>query len=77
MRTLSPVMVCSDADKSCPVVPGADARFSLPFKDPRYSDDSPSEKQTYDKTVNLIGREMFYIMNYVKEKEIVKAEKLK
>ncbi len=30
------IMVCSEADASCPVVPGAEERFSIPFDDPRY-----------------------------------------
>ena len=73
----SAIMVCSDADKSCPIVKGAEARFSLPFDDPRYSDGTPSQKSAYDKTVEEIGREMFYLMNYVKEKqvEILEAKK--
>ncbi len=71
------IMVCSDADESCPIVPGADVRFSVPYKDPRYSDNTPSETQVYDETVRLIAHEMFYIMKQVKKKEIIEAEKLK
>ncbi len=71
------VMVCSDADKSCPVVHGADARISLPFDDPRYYDNTPSEKEKYDETCRLIATEMFYAMSLVKEKEVTQAEKLK
>jgi len=64
------IMVCSEADKSCPIVKGADARFSLPYEDPRYSDGSPSQNLEYDNTVKEIGREMFYLMNYVKESQV-------
>lgn len=71
------IMVCSDADKSCPVVPGADDRISLPYKDPRYSDGTPSEELTYDKTTRLIAREMFYIMRQVKKQENMEAEEQK
>lgn len=71
------VMVCSDADNSCPFVPGADERISLPYKDPRYSDDTPSEEQTYDETSRHIAREMFYIISQVKKQEIIEAEKQK
>ncbi len=71
------VMVCSDADKSCPVVPGADARFSFPFDDPRYFDGTPSEEMKYDETSRLIAREMFFAMNHAKELWIVEQEKLK
>lgn len=70
------VMVCSDADKSCPVVPGADKRFSIPYKDPRYSDNTASEEKTYDETCKLIAREMFYIASEVK-KQIVDFQESK
>lgn len=71
------VMVCSDADKSCPVVFGAENRISLPFDDPRYYDDSPSEQEKYDETCRLIATEMFYAMSLVKKMEVIQAEKLK
>ncbi len=61
------VMVCSDADESYPIVKGADGRFALPFEDPRYYDDTPSQDMKYDETVRLIGREMFYLADYVKD----------
>ncbi len=71
------VMVCSDADKSCPVVFGADARIPIPFDDPRYYDNTPSEREKYDETCRLIATEMFFAMSLVKEKEMIQAEKLR
>lgn len=68
------IMVCSDADKSCPIVKGADARFSFPYDDPRYYDDTPSQDIKYDETVRLIAREMFYLANYVKTQNNLKLE---
>lgn len=68
------IMVCSEADKSCPVVDGAVGRFALPYSDPRYFDNSPSEKQKYDETVALIGTEMLYLVNYIKNKFILEEE---
>ncbi len=70
------VMVCSDADNSCPVVKGADKRFSLPYKDPRYSDKTASEATTYDKRCRQIAREMFFIMHHMKE-QIVELQESK
>jgi len=64
------LMVCSEADKSCPVVKGADARFSLPYDDPRYFDGTPSQELEYDNTVRLIGQEMFYLISKVKEMQV-------
>lgn len=68
------IMVCSDADESCPLVQGAEKRFSLPYDDPRYYDDTPSQDQKYDETVREIAREMFYLSDYVKNKLIVALE---
>jgi hypothetical protein len=68
------VMVCSEADKSCPVVPGAEARFSLPFEDPRYYDGTASEELEYDKACRLIARDIFYAVNHAKELLVLDAE---
>jgi arsenate reductase len=59
------VMTCSDADAACPFVPGAAARFALPFEDPKASDNSPAEEETYRERCNQIGTEMFYLMSLV------------
>ena len=71
------LMVCSEADESCPVVPGAEERFSLPFDDPRYSDGTASEELTYDKANRMIAREMFFAVNHAKEQMILAMEKQK
>jgi len=68
------IMVCSDADKSCPIVDGANARVSLPYDDPRYFDGSPAQDSEYDKTSNLIALEMLYVMDQVKRKMILAQE---
>ncbi|AFM05109.1 protein-tyrosine-phosphatase [Bernardetia litoralis DSM 6794] len=60
------IMVCSDADKNCPLVMGADARFAIPFEDPKSSDNTPSEEQTYNERCKQIGTEFFFVMDYVK-----------
>jgi len=56
------IMVCTEADEACPSVPGANARFALPFIDPKVSDDTPEEAATYDLRCAQIAREMLYVM---------------
>jgi len=56
------VMTCSDADENCPVVPGAERRFAIPYVDPKESDGTPREKKTYDKRCRQIAAEMYYLM---------------
>lgn len=59
------IMTCSDADRNCPFVPGADKRFSIPYVDPKESDDTPQETKTYDERCRQIATEMFYLMSEV------------
>lgn len=59
------VMTCSHADESCPIVYGADARFSLPYGDPKLSDGTEAESATYDARSAQIGFEMFVLMRMV------------
>ena len=67
-------MVCSEADKSCPSVDGADIRVALPYEDPKYYDNTPSQDLKYDERCRQIAREMFFVMDYVKQKLILKLE---
>ena len=56
------IMVCSDADERCPVVPGAELRVAIPYIDPRLSDHSDWEDETYDERNAQIAREMLFVM---------------
>ena len=56
------IMVCSDAEQNCPFVPGASARFSLPYTDPKASDGTPDEARTYRMRSEEIGSEMVRLM---------------
>jgi arsenate reductase len=58
--SLFAVMVCSDADENCPYIPGV-TRYSLPFIDPKYADDTPQEEAAYGASVSEIGICMAYL----------------
>jgi len=62
------LMVCSQADEACPFVPGAAERISLPYEDPKKFDGTEREDEAYDERCRQIGREMFYVMNYVRSR---------
>jgi hypothetical protein len=62
------VMVCSEADKACPFVEGAESRIGLPYQDPKEFDNSPLKEAKYDERCRQIAREMFYIMEFVSKK---------
>lgn len=54
-------LTCDHANTMCPIVRGARARIPLPFLDPKSSDGSPSESETYHQRLLEIGRECFYL----------------
>jgi arsenate reductase len=60
------LMTCSAADKLCPVVEGAVARYAIHYTDPRLCDDTPTETTAYNERCREIAREMFYIMSEVR-----------
>lgn len=68
------IMVCSDADRSCPIVEGAEGRFSLPYNDPRHYDGTPAMDLKYDKTVEEIATEMLYLTDFLKKQQIRQIE---
>ena len=57
------VKVCSEADKACPFVEGAESRIGLPYQDPKEFDNSPLKEAKYDERCRQIAREMFFIMD--------------
>ena len=59
------VMVCDQADKQCPFIPGATERIALPYQDPKAYDDTPQESKAYDDKVREIGREILYMIGYL------------
>jgi hypothetical protein len=61
------VMVCSDADAACPIVPGADGRFSVPFEDPKKFDNTAYETHAYNERCRQIAKEMLFVMHYAKQ----------
>ncbi|MFZ6052785.1 low molecular weight phosphatase family protein [Halocola ammonii] len=62
------VMLCSDAEQNCPIVKGADERFSLPFEDPKTSDGTEQERKTYAVTSLAIAAEIYEFLNSAKTK---------
>lgn len=59
------IMVCTEADKGCPVVFGTDFRLPLPYDDPKAFDETNLETEKYDERARQIGREMLFCMSLV------------
>ena len=59
------IMVCSEADAGCPVVPGCELRLPLPYDDPKVADGTDREAATYDARLREICRDMLYALGQV------------
>ncbi len=57
------VMTCSDADENCPFIPGCDLRIGTTYEDPKQSDGTPEQAQTYMNRSLQIGRECLYVFS--------------
>lgn len=67
---LTAIMVCTDADENCPLIPNAEFRLALPFVDPKAWDGTAQEGDRYDASVREIGREMLYVFSLVTEQPL-------
>ncbi len=59
-------MVCDDANTACPIMPGAAARFTIPYDDPKRADGTPHEAMVYNDCLAQMGRELLWAMHQVR-----------
>jgi len=57
------IMTCSSADVGCPMVFGCDKRIAITYKDPKTSDGTPQQAETYKKRSLEIATEMKYVFS--------------
>lgn len=62
---LTVVTTCSDADRSCPYVPGSKERHALPYEDPKQADHTPQEAAAYAAKSLEIAAEWHYIFSQI------------
>jgi len=67
-QPLTAIMTCSDADQNCPYIPGAKARIRMTYEDPKSSDDTPEEAETYDARSAQIAAEMHFLFSALADK---------
>jgi hypothetical protein len=56
------VMVCNEADASCPTVRGAAKRLPIPYQDPKVYDGAPFEAAKYAERRDDMGRFMLNVV---------------
>ena len=61
------ITTCNNADKNCPFISNASHRFHLPFVDPKASDGTEKQEETYLKTNRQIAAEIYFIFDTVKK----------
>ncbi|WP_235297383.1 arsenate-mycothiol transferase ArsC [Portibacter marinus] len=59
------IMTCDEADENCPIIPTADHRFAITYKDPKAADDRPDQKQVYLERSEQIKEEMEYLFGHI------------
>ena len=60
------ILTCSQADKDCPFIPGAEVRISMPFEDPKRFDNTPFKAKKYLECSLQIATELKYIFSNIK-----------
>lgn len=59
------IMTCSSADKGCPMVFGCDKRIAITYEDPKKSDGTPQQIETYLKRSLQIATEMKFVFSSI------------
>lgn len=57
------IMTCSSADEACPMVLGCDKRIAITYEDPKKSDGTPQQTETYLKRSLQIATEMKFVFS--------------
>ncbi|MDA9773457.1 protein-tyrosine-phosphatase [Saprospiraceae bacterium] len=67
-NNLSAIMVCSDADSNCPIIPNVIKRIPITYEDPKISDNTDQQKACYSERSLQIAREMKYVFSHLSNK---------
>lgn len=60
------IMTCSSADEGCPMVFGCDKRIAITYEDPKKSDGTPHQTETYLERSLQIATEMKFVFSSLK-----------
>lgn len=67
--TFAAIMTCSQAEKDCPFIAGAEKRISITFEDPKIFDNTPQQVEKYNETSLQIATELFYVFSQIKSQK--------
>ena len=60
------IMTCSNADEGCPMVFGAEARFSIKYDDPKAFDGTEVMNEKYAERSLQIASELYFVFSQIK-----------
>jgi arsenate reductase (thioredoxin) len=60
------IMTCSDAEQNCPFIPGVALRIGTTYEDPKKSDGTPQQDETYMARFRQIATETLYAFSLVR-----------
>ena len=61
------ILTCSQADKDCPYIPGAEVRIPLPFEDPKAFDNTSQQAEKYRERSLQIATELKYVFSNINQ----------
>ena len=61
------ILTCSQADKECPYILGAELRIPLPFEDPKAFDNTPQQADKYRERSLQIATELKYVFSNINQ----------
>ena len=65
-QNFAAIMTCSDAEENCPFIVGTDLRIGTTYNDPKASDGTPQQDETYKARFLEIATEILYAFSLVK-----------
>ncbi|MCA0131870.1 arsenate-mycothiol transferase ArsC [Winogradskyella alexanderae] len=60
------IMTCSSADEGCPFIAGAEKRIPITYEDPKISDGTIHQLETYEERSVQIATEMKYVFSKIR-----------
>jgi arsenate reductase len=64
-KEFAAIMTCSDAEKNCPFIPGAEWRIGTTYDDPKTFDNTPFQNDKYNECCRQIALETFYVFSKI------------
>lgn len=60
------IMTCGSAEANCPFIPNCELRIATTYNDPKASDNTPQQNETYYNRSKEIATEIFYVFSLIK-----------